>query len=78
MAEILLSSGPVIAGELKIGTLVKTKGQPYSPVMTIAAIQRGKPEGSNAVITVATCHWFDREHTLKGLQCEIGALEPYE
>ncbi len=60
---------------LGIGNAVKLKHQPHSPVMTIAGIQRGKPEGSNVLVTVASCNWFEEDGTPRGLQVEINALQ---
>ncbi len=76
MAEILTNNGTVIAGEPKVGSLVKLKGQAFSPSMTLLSIQRGKVPNTNQLISIAQCGWFERDvEQMHGMSCELAALE---
>ena len=79
MAEILTTKGAVIAGEPKVGSLVKLKGQTFSPIMTLLSIQRGKVPNTNQLISIAQCGWFEeRVSDMHGMSCEVAALEESE
>lgn len=76
MAEILTTNGAIVAGEPKVGSLVKLKGQQFSPKMTLISIQRGKVPETNRAITIAQCGWFEQGfQSMHGMSCEVAALE---